>query len=107
MSRGTCKNGSRDTDNEIAESVAVLVDPSPTCEESAKLDGVTSDDFIDAKLTRAFGASILRSDGGGFNDQWGSWWIRACHMSGSQYDLPLVEQLVVNLLIYLLLRFSC
>ena len=69
----TCKNGSRDTDDEIAESVAVLVDPSPTCEESAKPDDVTSDEFIDAKLNRAFGASILQSDGGGFDDQWGSW----------------------------------
>ena len=52
------------------QSVAVFVDPSPSCEESVESDGVTSDDFIDAKLTRAFGASILWSDGGGFDDQW-------------------------------------
>ena len=51
LSRGTCKSGSRDIDDEIAESVAVLVDPSSTCEESAKSDSVASDDFIDAKLT--------------------------------------------------------
>ena len=50
LSRGTCKNGSRDTDDEIAKSVAVIVDPSPTC-ESAKSDDVASDEFIDAKLT--------------------------------------------------------
>ena len=49
---------------------------------------VTSDDFIDAKLTQAFGASILRSDGGSFDNPWGTWWICACRMSGSQYDLP-------------------
>ena len=55
---------------------------------SVKSDGVASDDFMNAKLTQAFGASILQSDGGGFDDQWGSWWIHACRMSGSQYDLP-------------------
>ena len=53
--------------------------------ESAESDDVASDEFIDAKLTRAFGSSILWSDGGGFNDQWGSC---VCRMSGSQYDLP-------------------
>ena len=51
LCRGKCKNSSHDTDDEIAESVAVLVDPSSTREESAESDGVASDDFIDAKLT--------------------------------------------------------
>jgi len=59
LSRGTCKNDSHDIDNKIAESVAVLVDPSPTCEESVESYVVTSNDSIDAKLTRAFGAFIL------------------------------------------------
>ena len=36
----------------------------------------------------AFGASIFRSDGGSFVDPWGTWWIRACRMSGTQYNLP-------------------
>ena len=36
----------------------------------------------------AFGASIFWSDGGNFVDPWGTWWIRACRMSGRQYDLP-------------------
>ena len=36
----------------------------------------------------AFGASIFRSDGGNFVDPWGTWWIRACCMSGRQYNLP-------------------
>ena len=59
LSRGTCKNGSRDIDDEIVESVAVLVDPSPSCEESVESDSDASNGFIDEKLTQAFGASIL------------------------------------------------
>ena len=39
-------------------------------------------------MTQAFGASILRSDGGGLDDPWGNYWIHACRMSGIQYDLP-------------------
>ena len=95
LSRDTCKNGSRDTvdeivdpANEIADSVADSVDPSPICGESAESNSVAFDDFIDAKLTRDFDASILRSDGGSFVDPWGTWCIRACRMSGRQYDLP-------------------
>ena len=95
LSCGMCKNGSRDTVdetvdpvNEIADSVADSVDPFPICGESAESNGVTFDDFIDAKLTQAIGASILLSDGGSFVDPRGTWWIRACCMSGRQYDLP-------------------
>ena len=95
LSRGTCKNGSRNTVveivdpvNEIADSVTDTVDPSPICGESVESNSVAFDDFIDAKLTQAFDASILRSDGGSFVDPWGTWWIRACRMSGRQYDLP-------------------
>ena len=95
LSRGTYKNGLHDTVdeitdpvNEIADSVADTVDPSPICGESVEYNSVTFDDFIDAKLTLAFGASILRYDGGGFDDPWGTWWIHACHMLGRQYDLP-------------------
>ena len=91
LSRGKCKNGLHDTVdeivdpvNEIADSVADTVDPSPICGASVE----SNSDFIDAKLTQAFGASILRSDGGSFVDPWGTWWIRACCMSGRQYDLP-------------------
>ena len=58
LSRGTCKNGSRDTVdeiadpiNEIADSVADTVDPSPICGESIKSNSVIFDDFIDVKLT--------------------------------------------------------
>ena len=64
------------------------MDPSPICGESAESNSVAFDDFIDAKLTQAFGASIHRSDDGSFIDPWGTWWIRACCMSGRQYDLP-------------------
>ena len=64
------------------------MDPSPICGESAESNSVAFDNFIDAKLTQAFGASILRSDGGSFADPWGTWWNRACRMSGRQYDLP-------------------
>ena len=39
-------------------------------------------------MTQTFGASILWSDGDGFDDPWGTWWIHACCMSGRQYDLP-------------------
>ena len=85
---GTCKNGSRDPVIEIADPDANTEDPSPTCVESAKSDSVTSNDFINAKLTQAFGASILWSDGGSLDDPWGTWWICACRMSGSQYDIP-------------------
>ena len=49
------------------------MDPSPICGESAESNSVAFDDFIDAKLTQAFGASILRSDGGSFADPWGTW----------------------------------
>ena len=95
MSRGTCKNGSCDTVdkiadpvNEIADSVADTVDPSPICGKSVESNSITFDNFINAKLTQAFCAFILRSDGGSFDGSWGTWWIRACHMSGRQYDLP-------------------
>ena len=95
LSRGTCKNGSRDTVaeivypvNEIADSVADTVDPSPICGESEESNSVAFDNFTDAKLTQAFGASILWSDGGSFVDPWGTWWIHACRMPGRQYDLP-------------------
>ena len=66
-----CKNGLHDTVaeivypiNEIADSVADTVDPSPICGESAESNSVTFDNFTDAKLTQAFGASILWSNGG-------------------------------------------
>ena len=95
LSHGTCKNGSCDTVdeivdpvNEIADSVADTVDPSPICGESVESNSVAFDNFIDAKLTQAFGASILWSDGGGFDDPWGTWWICAWRMSSRQYDLP-------------------
>ena len=95
LSRGMCKNGSCDTVavivypvNEIADSVADTVDPSSICGESVESNSVTFDNFTDAKLTQAFGASILWSDGGSFVDPWGTWWIRVCRMSGRQYDLP-------------------
>ena len=95
LSRGTCKNGSRDTVvetvdpvNEIANSVTAAVDPSPICGESVESNSVAFDNFIDAKLTQAFGASILRSDCDSFVDPWGTWWIRACRMSGRRYDIP-------------------
>ena len=39
-------------------------------------------------MTQAFGASILRSDGGGLDDPRSIYWIHACCMSGRQYDLP-------------------
>ena len=73
--------------------------------ESAESDDVASDEFIDAKLTRAFGASILWSDGGGFDDQWevGGFVCAVCRAASMT---NLVGQLVVNLLIYLLLRFG-
>ena len=71
LSCGTCKNGSRDTVdeivdpvNEIADSAPDSVDPSPICGESAESNSVAFDNFIDAKLTQVFGASILQSDGG-------------------------------------------
>ena len=64
------------------------MDPSPICGESVESNSVAFDDFIDAKLTQAFGASILRSDGGSFVDPWGTWRTRACRMSDRQYDLP-------------------
>ena len=93
--RGICKNGSCDTVDEIADpvdeiadSVAGTVDPFPICDESVESTSVAFGDFIDAKLTQAFGASILQSDGGSFDDLWGTWLIRACCMSGRQYDLP-------------------
>ena len=64
-------NGSHDTVdeiadpvNEIADSVADTVEPSPICGEIVESNSVTFDNFIDAKLTQAFGASILRSDSG-------------------------------------------
>ena len=80
LSRGICKNGLHDTVdeivdpvNEIADSVADTVDPSPICGESVESNSVAFDNFINAKLTQAFGSSILRSDGGGFDDPWGTW----------------------------------
>ena len=94
--RGTCKNSSHDTVdeiadpvNEIADSVTDTVDPSPICGESIESNSVTFDDFIDAKVTQAFGVAILRSDVGSFDDPWGTLWIHACCMSGRQYDLPI------------------
>ena len=87
LSSGTCKNGSRvtvdeivDSVNDIADSVADTMDVSPTCGESVESNSVAFDDFISAKLTQAFGASILQSDGGSFDDPWGTWWICACRM---------------------------
>ena len=75
LSHGTCKNGSRDTVdeitdpvNEIADSVADTIDPSPICCESVDYNSIAFDDFIDTKLTQAFVASIIRSDGGGLDD---------------------------------------
>ena len=82
------------------------MDPSPICGESVESNSVAFDDFIDAKLTQAFGASILWSGSDSFVDPWGTWWIRACRMSGRQYNY-LVEPWAVNLLIYLLQRFGC
>ena len=48
------------------------MDPSPICGESVESNNVAFDNFINAKLTQAFGASILRSDGGRFDDPWGT-----------------------------------
>ena len=42
----------------------LTLDPSPICGESAESNSVAFDDFIDVKLTQAFGTSILWSDGG-------------------------------------------
>ena len=79
LSHGTCKNGLHDTVdkitdpvNETADSVADTMDPSPICGESDKSNSVAFDNFIDAKLTQAFSASVLRSDGGSFDDPWGT-----------------------------------
>ena len=91
LSRSTCKNGSCDTVDEIADpvnetadSVSDTMDPSLICSESVKSNSVTFDDFIDAKLTQAFGGCILWSDGDSLDDPWGTWWICACCMSGRQ-----------------------
>ena len=109
---GTCKNSSRNTVdkitdpiNEIADSVADTVDPSPICGESVEYNRVAFYDFIDTKLTQAFVASILRSDGGGLDDPWGIWWICVCCMSGRQYDLP-GGAVGHEFLIYLVQRFG-
>ena len=114
LSQGTCKNDSRDSVdkiadpvNESADSVADTMDPSPICGESVESNGVAFDDFIDAKLTQAFGASILWSDGGGFVDPRGTWWICECHMCQTDSMTYLVEQWVMSLLICLLQRFGC
>ena len=72
LSHGMCKNGLCDAVNESADSDINVVDPSPDFDESSVSDSITSDNFINSKLTQAFGASILRSDGGSFDDPWGT-----------------------------------
>ena len=52
----------------IADSVAGTVNPSPICGESVESTSVAFDDFIDANLTQAFGASTFWSDDCGFDD---------------------------------------
>ena len=95
LSCGTCKNSSRDTVdkitdpvNEIVDSVADTVDPSPICGESVEYNSVAFDDFIDTKLT--FVVSILRSDGGG---GFGGFLYAICLADSMTYQ---VEQWAMN-----------
>ena len=75
-----CKNGSR-ANNSVSDSNFVYSPPS--CD-----DTIVSKDFINSKLQLVFGATILWNDGGSFDEPWGTWWLRACCISDSLYDLP-------------------
>ena len=80
MSLGTCRNGPCEVLNGPDHNT---LDFSPD-----SVNNIATDEFVDTKLHLAFGATILRNDGGGFCDSWGAWWLRACHIFGKQYDLP-------------------
>ena len=113
LSYGTCKNGLRDTGdetadpvNETADSVVDTVDPSPICGESVKSSSITlmissMQNWLRLLVLLFFRVMVvvLMIPGAliGFMHA-------VCQADSMTY---LVEQWAVNLLIYLLQRFSC
>ena len=67
-------------------SIQVNVSNDPSCTSSTLFS--TSDLFTDNLINRAYGATLINSDGGGRDTPWCIRWARIIQLSGSHYTLP-------------------